>query len=72
MRVGDLYNIKLKHLKRWKSYNQGTRIYQVTVYANSPKYRYTPFCTPECAKAIDSYLRLYKKESRGENLKQDP
>jgi hypothetical protein len=71
IRIEDLHNIKLKHLKRWKSYNQGTRIYQVTVYTQSKKYRYTTFCTTECVKAIDSYLHIYKKEARGENL-QDP
>jgi hypothetical protein len=56
-----LHNIKLKHLKGWKSYNQGTYIYQVTVYTNSPKYRYTSFCTTECTKSIDSYLHLRKR-----------
>ncbi len=45
-------------------------LYQITVYANSPKDRYTTFCTPECAKAIDNYLYIRKR--CGENLKQDP
>ena len=31
-------------------------LYKITVYANSRKDRYYTFCTPECAKAIDSYL----------------
>jgi hypothetical protein len=36
-------------------------IYQITVYANSPKDKYYTFCTPECAKAIDDYLDLRKR-----------
>jgi integrase len=58
IRVGSLHNIKLKHLKRWELDYQGTHLYQITVYANSPKDRYTTFCTPECAKSIDNYLYL--------------
>jgi hypothetical protein len=49
MGVGALQDIKLKHLKRINVDNQGTYVYRVTVYANFPKYKYTTFCTPECA-----------------------
>lgn len=61
MRVGDLLDTKLKHLKRIDIDNQGTHIYQVMVYVNSPKEKYSTFCTPECAKAIDNYLNLRKR-----------
>ena len=69
MRVGALQDIKLKHLKRVNVDNQGTHVYQVTVYANFPKDKYTTFCTPECAKIIDNYFELRKRY--GENIKQD-
>ena len=70
MRVGALQDIELKHLKRWIIDDQGTHIYQITVYANSKKNRYFSFCTPECAKSIDNYMLLRKRY--GENIKQDP
>lgn len=69
MRVGALPEIKLKHLKRWQIDSQDTYVYQITVYTNSPKYKYVTFCSPECAKAIDSYLELRKR--CGENLNKD-
>lgn len=69
MRVGALADLKLKHLKRWEIDDQGTHVYQITVYPNTPKSKYKTFCTPECAKAIDIYLELRKRY--GENIKQD-
>lgn len=69
MRVGALPQLKLKHLKRWEITDQDTHLYQIEVYSNSPKNKYKTFCTPEAAKAIDSYLELRKRH--GENLKQD-
>ncbi len=69
MRVGALPDIKLKHLKSWIVDNQGNHVYQITVYANSPKHKYTTFCTPEAAKAIDEYLEFRKRH--GDNLKRD-
>lgn len=69
MRIGALRDIKLKHLKKWTIDNQGNYIYQITVYPDSNRYKYTTFCTPEAAKAIDSYLELRKRY--GENLKQN-
>ncbi|MGN6629945.1 MAG: hypothetical protein ACTHKJ_08770, partial [Candidatus Nitrosocosmicus sp.] len=33
----------------------------ITVYGNSPKDKYTTFCTPEAARAIDDYLELRKR-----------
>ena len=62
MRVGALPEIKIKHLKRIKiDKNNNTYIYQIQVYANSKKYAYKTFCTPECAQAIDRYLEYRKK-----------
>lgn len=69
MRIGALPEIKLKHLKRWNIDNQGNYVYQIVVYANSPKSKYTTFCTPEAAKAIDEYLEF--RNRHGENLKHD-
>lgn len=70
MRVGALPDIRLKHLKRWNINNQDTHIYQITVYANSQKSKYTTFCTPEAAKTIDEYLEYRKRN--GDDLKLDP
>ncbi len=61
MRIGALPDIKLKHLKRWNIDNQGNHVYQITVYANSPKDKYSAFCSPECAKSIDEYLQMRKR-----------
>jgi hypothetical protein len=69
MRVGALQDIKLKHLKRVNTDNQGTYAYKITVYVNFPRHRYTTFCTPECAKMMDNYLEVRKRY--GENIKQD-
>ncbi|MGE0690908.1 MAG: hypothetical protein AB7O87_09975 [Candidatus Nitrosocosmicus sp.] len=69
MRVGALTEIKLKHLKRW-SVSRKDHVYQITVYANSPKSKYKTFCTPEAAKAIDTYLEFRKRH--GDRVKQDP
>lgn len=69
MRVGAIPTLKLKHLKRWEIDDQGTHVYQIEVYANSQKYKYKTFCTPECAKSIDQYLELRRRH--GENIKQD-
>jgi integrase len=67
MRVGALPGLKLKHLKKYDIRNASSYcVYQITVYANSPNDRYTTFCTPEAAKAIDEYLDLRKRY--GDNL----
>lgn len=71
MRVGALPLIKLKHLKKWIVDHSGNYVYQITVYGNSSKSRYTTFCTPECAKAIDEYLKMRKRHGES-SLKVDP
>lgn len=73
MRVGALPEIKLKHMKRWNLPSMGgsnKHIYQFKVYANSPKYRYNCYCTPEAAEEIDRYLNFRKRS--GDNIRQDP
>lgn len=71
MRVGALPALKLKHLKKW-TIGEGSNqfVYQARVYVNSPRYRYSTFCSPECVAALDRYFSLRKR--CGENLKQDP
>jgi integrase len=70
MRVGGMVDIRLRNLKKWIIDSMGNHVYKIEVYASSTKDRYYTFCTPECAKAIDTYLDLRKR--CGENLKQDP
>lgn len=69
MRVGGIPDIRLKHLKRW-NLDHKNYVYQIRVYANSPKYRYNTFTTPEAAKAIDGYLEQRKR--CGDNIRKDP
>jgi hypothetical protein len=61
MRVGAVHLLLYKDLKKWVIDENGNYIYQVHVYSSSSKYKYYTFCTPECAKAIDSYLDLRKR-----------
>lgn len=72
MRVGALPDLKLKHLKKWTidADTPTAYVYQITVYANSPKSKYITFCTPECAKAIDVYLEMRKRHDES-SLKRD-
>ena len=69
MRVGALQDIKSNILKKCIIDNQGTHIYQITVYANSKKDKFLTYCIPECAREIDNYMLLRKRY--GENIKQD-
>jgi len=59
MRLGSLVGLRIGHLTKIKvkEYN----LYKILVYATSRKNRYYTFCTPECAKAIDSYLEFRKR-----------
>jgi integrase len=62
MRIGALPELKLKHLKKWTvPHLSHYHIYQITVYANSPKDKYYTFCTPEAAKSVDEYLAIRKR-----------
>ncbi len=72
MRVGALPELKLKHFKKCELENTSSSntkgkqeyTYQIHVYASSKKYNYITFCTPECAKAIDTYLEYRKRIER--------
>jgi hypothetical protein len=52
IRVGALTSLKLRNLERIDKYN----LYKITVYENEDE-EYITFYTPECATAIDSYLK---------------
>jgi hypothetical protein len=72
MRVGALPRLKLKHLKKRTidCDTAETHVYQITVYANSPKWKYITSCTPECAIAIDGYLEMRQRHGES-SLKRD-
>jgi integrase len=52
MRVGAIHVLQIIDLVKIEGYG----LYKITVYSNSSKDRYYTFCTPECTRAIDSYL----------------
>jgi integrase len=62
MRVGGIPGLRLRNLERVDSY---PGFYKITVY-DGYKEEYVTFCTPECAKAIDEYLKM--REQYGEKL----
>jgi hypothetical protein len=51
MRVGAIPLLKIRNLEKIEKY----QLYKITVYENEDE-EYITFCTPECARAIDSYL----------------
>jgi integrase len=61
-RIGALPSIKISDLEKIDD------LYKITIYSGD-KEEYFTFCTPECAKEIDSYLRY--REKRGETINQD-
>jgi integrase len=63
MRVGALPGLKMRHLKRIARRN--LEFYQLTVYAGEREQYQVP-CTPECAEAIDDYLK--HRASMGETI----
>ena len=62
IRKSALFELKLKHIEKIEEYG----LYKFTIYPYSKTQSYETFCTPECAKEIDSYLQ-YRKDA-GENL----
>jgi integrase len=65
LRVGALTDLKIRNLQKVDKYN----LYKITAYENEDE-EYTTYCTPECARAIDSYLEY--RERHGEHpLKED-
>jgi len=71
MRVGGLAEIRLKHIQRcYIDDFKENYVYKIIVYGSSSRHKYTTFCSPEAAKALDEYLNMRKRYN--ENLKQDP
>jgi integrase len=62
IRVGALQSIRMHDLERIDN------LYKVTVYSGDRE-EYFTFCTPECAKEIDSYLEYRKR--KGEKIGQE-
>lgn len=62
VRIGALQLIKISDLE------QIDNLYKITVYRGDTE-EYITFCSPECAKEIDSYLEYRKR--RGETITQD-
>jgi site-specific recombinase XerD len=65
MRVGAVPGLRMKNLQRIE--DKG--LYKFQVYADSKRDRYTTFCSPECARAIDEYVKI--REIAGEVIKPD-
>jgi len=63
MRLAGLIGLEIRNLSKIQI--KGIVTYQITVYEGS-KEEYITFCTPECAKAIDSYFAY--RERSGEKL----
>jgi integrase len=62
VRIGAIPGLRIKDLEHIDSYN----LYKITVYKKS-KSKYITFCTPECRKVIDEYIKW--RESAGEVIK---
>ena len=65
MRVGAIPLLKIRNLERLEKYS----LYKVTVYENEDE-EYITFCTPECAKEIESYFE-YRQHIGEYPLKED-
>jgi integrase len=58
MRIGAIAHLRIADLTKIDDYH----LYKIKVYSNSSsKDRYYTFCTPECAKTIDSYLQYRQR-----------
>lgn len=64
MRVGALPLLKIRNLERIDKY----AMYKLTVYENEDE-EYITFCTPECARSVDSYLEF--RQRHGERIKEE-
>ncbi len=64
VRLGAIHLLRLGHLTKIEKFG----LYQIVVYAGSDD-EYVTFCTPEGAKAIDSYLSY--RERCGERLNEN-
>jgi integrase len=65
IRVGALSSLRIRNLEKIEDYS----LYKITVYEGEDE-EYFTFCTPECAKEIDSYLE-YRQRHYEHPLKED-
>jgi len=56
IRIGAIPGLRLRNIEKVSELD----IYKITVYENTND-EYITFCTPECAKAIDEYLKMRKQ-----------
>jgi integrase len=56
IRKSAILGLKLKHLKKIPKFN----LYKFTIYEKT-KDQYETYCTPECAKEIDSYIEFRRQ-----------
>ncbi len=64
IRIGAVHPLSLRNLSKVDGYG----LYKITIYENTSE-EYITFCTPEAARAIESYLEL--RSRAGEVLNQD-
>jgi integrase len=64
LRIGAIPELRFRDLEPIDKYN----LYKITVYKKS-KAKYSTFCTPECRKTIEDYIKW--RESVGEAIKPD-
>ena len=64
VRIGAIPELRIKDLEPIDKYN----LYKITVYKKS-KAKYITFCTPECRKSVDDYIKW--RESVGEEIKSE-
>jgi integrase len=65
MRIGAIPSLRLRNLEKISIDKSMSVIYKITVYENDNEEHFT-YCTPECAKTIDSYLDM--RSRYGEKL----
>jgi integrase len=64
MRIGALHTLKVGDLQKVDG-----DIYKIRVYSDDVEEKYITFCTPECAKEIDTYIDFRKRH--GEKITDD-
>jgi integrase len=65
IRIGAIPPLKLRNLEKIEKYN----IYKIIVYESEDE-EYVTYCTPECRKAIDSYIE-YRQRHGEHPIKED-
>jgi integrase len=76
MRIGALSDLQLGDLTPISVGNsesqQQQKVYRIWVYARSKNSRYFTFVTPECANAIDDYLKFRKEQGEDITVESSP